>query len=231
MQKPVQKKITGAFWLLTLLDVAGIMADKEMLHFTAKPLLIPVLIVLLFYTKSIAPNKNLLITGLIFSWMGDMFLLFEYLHPPFFIFGLVSFLTTHIFYIIYFLRIRSEKRSMLKKQPVFIALVLAYGITLIWQLYPHLGDLKLPVMLYAAVICIMLICCLHIFLKVNKKAAVFYLLGASFFVLSDSLLAINKFYAQHPANQAFDYAGVFIMLTYCAAQFFIVSGYIQQDKS
>ncbi len=225
MQQPVQKKLAYLFWLLALLDVAGIAANIEMLHFAVKPLLIPALWLLLYFTKSAVPGKNLLLTGLFFSWLGDMFLLFEYKHALFFIFGLVSFLTTHIFYIVYFLRIQSQKISLLKKQPVLIALVLAYGITLVWQLYPHLGDLKLPVMVYAAIICTMLLCSLHIFLKVNKKSAAFYLLGAAAFVVSDSLLAINKFY------QPFANAGVLIMLTYCAAQFFIVTGYTQQDKS
>ncbi len=224
MQQPVQKKLAFLFWVLAVLDVVGIAANIEMLHFAVKPLLIPALWLLLYFTKSTVPAKNLLLTGLFFSWLGDVFLLFEYKHALFFIFGLISFLTTHIFYIIYFLRIQSQKISLLKKQPVLIALVLAYGITLVWQLYPHLGDLKIPVMVYAAIICSMLLCSLHIFLKVNKKAASFYLLGAAAFVVSDSLLAINKFY------QPFPYAGVFIMLTYCAAQFFIITGYTQQDK-
>jgi uncharacterized membrane protein YhhN len=225
MQQPVQKKLAIVFLLLAVLDVVGIAANIEILHFISKPLLIPALLLLLFFTRSAVPNKNLLLTGLFFSWLGDVFLLFEYKYALFFIFGLVSFLTTHIFYIVYFLRVRSERPSLLKKQPVLIALVFAYGITLLWQLYPSLGDLKLPVMVYAAVICSMLLCSLHVFLKVNKKAAVFYLCGALFFVLSDSLLAVNKFY------QPFAYAGVCIMLTYCAAQFFIVTGYIQQDRS
>ena len=68
----------------------------------------------------------------------------------------------------------------------------------------------------------MLLCSLHVFLKVNTPANVFYLVGAAFFVLSDSLLAINKFY------QPFAFAGVYIMLTYCAAQYFIVNGFIKQ---
>jgi uncharacterized membrane protein YhhN len=225
MEYSLQKKTALAFWVLVLLDLVGIAAHIELLHFIVKPLLIPALLLLLYFTKSTAAGKNLLLTGLFFSWMGDVFLLFEYKNSLFFIFGLASFLTTHIFYILYFLRIRSEKISLLKKQPVLNALVLAYGITLVWQLYPHLGDLKLPVMVYAAVICSMLLCSLHIFLRVNNKAAWYYLLGAVSFVISDSLLAINKFY------QPFAYAGVCIMLTYCAAQFFIVRGYIQQDKS
>ena len=224
MQQPVQKKMALAFLILALLDVIGVAANIELLHFIVKPLLIPALLLLLFYTRSTVPGKNLLFTGLFFSWMGDVFLLFEYKQALFFIFGLAAFLTTHIFYIMYFLRIKSVNASLLKKQPIFIALVLAYGITLVWQLYPYLGDLKLPVMVYAAVICSMLLCSLHIFLKVNKKAAGYYLFGAIAFVVSDSLLAINKFY------QPFTYAGVFIMLTYCAAQYFIVRGFIEQDN-
>jgi len=222
MQQPIQKKLAFVFWIFAILDIAGITANADMLHFAAKPLLIPVLFLLLAYTKSTVPRKKLLLTGLFFSWLGDVFLLFEHKNDLFFIFGLASFLTTHIFYIIYFLRISSANLSLLKKQPILIAIVLAYGITLVWQLFPHLGDLKLPVIIYAAVICTMLLCSLHIFLKVNKKAGFYYLSGAAAFVISDSLLAINKF------HQPFAYAGVFIMLTYCAAQFFIVRGYIEQ---
>ena len=224
MQQPVKKIWALAFWVLAILDVVGIATKIELLHFIAKPLLVPALILLLFYSQSTVSGKKLLLTGLFFSWMGDVFLLFEYKYALFFIFGLASFLTTHIFYIIYFLRIKSPNPSLLKKRPVLIALVLAYGITLVWQLYPHLKDLKLPVIVYAAVICTMLLCSLHIFLKVNKKAAGFYLLGATVFVISDSLLAINKFY------QPFAYAAVFIMLTYCAAQYFIVRGFTEQDN-
>ena len=225
MKYKLQIPFAVIFWIIVAANSIGIAADMPMLHFITKPLLIPVLVLLVVFTKTVAPRQSLLITGLVFSWLGDMFLLFEYKNSLFFIFGLVCFLTTHIFYIVYFLRIRSVNISLLKKLAVLIALVPAYGITLVWQLYPHLGDLKLPVMVYAAVICTMLLCSLHIFLKVNRKAARYFLIGAAAFVVSDSLLAIDKFY------QPFAYAGVFIMLTYCAAQYFIVQGFIQQDNS
>lgn len=225
MQQGVQKKIAIAFWLLTLADIIGITADVPLLHFIAKPLLVPALLLLLYFTTSPVPGKSLLLVGLFFSWLGDLFLLFEYANKLFFIFGLASFLTTHIFYIIYFLRIRSAGISLLKKQPLLALLVAAYGISLVWLLYPHLNDLKLPVMAYATVICTMLLCSLHVFYKLNRKAANYFIAGAACFVLSDSLLAINKFY------QPFPLAGVAIMLTYCAAQFFIVKGYIQQTNA
>lgn len=222
MHLPAQKKLALAFWLLALLDIAGIAAGITALHFIAKPLLVPALFMSLLASPSTVPGKKLLLTGLFFSWMGDVFLLFEYKYALFFILGLASFLTTHVFYIIYFVRIRSLHVSLLKKQPLLIILVLAYGGSLVWLLYPHLGDLTVPVVIYAAVICTMLLCSLHVFLKVNPKPALSYLLGAGCFVLSDSLLAIDKFYTP------FACAGVCIMLTYCAAQYFIVRGYTEQ---
>ena len=192
------------------------------LHFVAKPLLIPTLILFLYFSNNTLAYKSLITAGLFFSWLGDIFLLFDAKNDVFFIFGLVCFLTTHIFYIIYFLKIPSSTISLLKKQPWLVLLIIAYGAVLVWLLYPHLGDLKIAVIIYATVICTMLLCSLHIFLKVNKPANLFYLAGAAFFVLSDSLLAINKFY------QPFAFAGVYIMLTYCAAQYFIVNGFIKQ---
>ena len=79
-------------------------------------------------------------------------------------------------------------------------------------------------MIYAAVICTMLLGSLHILYKVNRPANILYVSGALFFVMSDSLLAVNKFY------QPLAYAGVFIMLTYCLAQYLIVRGFIEQKR-
>jgi hypothetical protein len=76
MEYSLQKKTALAFWVLVLLDLVGIAAHIELLHFIVKPLLIPALLLLLYFTKSTAAGKNLLLTGLFFSWMGDVFLLF-----------------------------------------------------------------------------------------------------------------------------------------------------------
>ncbi|WP_462255501.1 lysoplasmalogenase [Ferruginibacter sp.] len=222
MKYKIQIPFAIIFWIMAFTDVFGIATHVPLLHFVAKPLLIPILLLLLYFSKNTVPHKKLIVTGLFFSWLGDIFLLFDTKNNLFFIFGLVCFLTTHIFYILYFLKISSSTVSLLKKQPLLVLLVLVYGAVLVWLLYPHLGDLKLAVIIYATVICTMLLCSLHIFLKVNTPANAFYLAGAAFFVLSDSLLAINKFY------QPFSFAGVYIMLTYCAAQYFIVNGFIKQ---
>ncbi|MGF2412635.1 lysoplasmalogenase [Ferruginibacter sp.] len=222
MKNKVQIQWAIFFWIVVAADIIGIVAGISTVHYIAKPLLIPALFVLLLATKAAVPHKNLLLTGLVFSWLGDMFLLFENKNALFFIFGLAAFLTTHIFYIIYFLKVSSANISLLKKQPWLVVVIICYGVALVGFLYPHLGDLKIPVIVYATVICSMLLCSLHIFLKVNNPANILYLLGAALFVLSDSLLALNKF------NQPFAFAGVLIMFTYCAAQYFIVTGFIKQ---
>lgn len=223
MQQPVRKTLSIAFWLLCLLDITAIISGFLPLHYIVKPLLVPVLILVLFFTDNIMPGKKWLITGLAFSWAGDVSLLFETKLPLAFIIGLVCFLTTHIFYIIFFLRIRSTQASLLKKNPFLFLLVIAYGAALVWLLYPHLGDLRLPVMVYALVICAMLLASMHAYSRVSKPAGNYYCMGATAFVLSDSLLAINKFY------QPFAFAGALIMLSYCAAQYFIVRGFVGQE--
>ncbi len=216
--------LTIIFLLAVAADITGITANIPLLHYFAKSILLPVLIILLATATPAVAGKKIMLVALFFSWLGDMFLLFESRQSLFFILGLVSFLTTHVLYIIYFLSIRSNQISLLKKQPFLIAAVSAYGIALVWLLFPHLKDLKIPVMVYAAVICTMLLCSLHIYFKVTKPANTLFVSGALLFVLSDSLLAINKFY------QPFAIAGVYIMLTYCAAQYFIVNGFIKQQQ-
>jgi uncharacterized membrane protein YhhN len=69
---------------------------------------------------------------------------------------------------------------------------------------------------------------MHMLFIKNKPAGKWMMLGALLFVISDSILAINKFY------QPFEAAGVLIMLTYGLAQFFIVEGagrYIRSANS
>jgi uncharacterized membrane protein YhhN len=59
----------------------------------------------------------------------------------------------------------------------------------------------------------------------NKNAGKWMMIGALLFVISDSVLAVNKFY------QAFEAAGIVIMLTYGLAQFLIVEGAVRYIRS
>lgn len=222
MRQIAIRKLTTVFWLLVLSDIIAVSCHFKISHIFLKALLVPVLILLLS-TAGKSTGKKLLLTGLIFSWLGDMFLLHDKWHQLFFIFGLVSFLITHIFYIIYFLQIKSTGRSLLLKQPWIVLIIPGYGLGLVCLLFPHLGDLMIPVIIYAVIICTMLLCSFHIFYKVKKRAGYLFWMGAGAFVISDSILAINRFY------QTFAFAGGLIMLTYCLAQYLIVRGFLEEE--
>jgi uncharacterized membrane protein YhhN len=112
-----------------------------------------------------------------------------------------------------------KTKELLGSQKVRFSLpfILA-GTGLVVILYPVLGDLKIPVMIYALVLTLMVLNALFRYGRTSMKSFLLVFLGAILFMASDSMLAINKFL------QPFSGAGVWIMLTYCVAQFLIVEG-------
>ena len=223
MRKVAQFKLSVIFAVCCLLDIFFSYQGLFYWHLISKALLVPILLQL---SGTGTDNSYLrwLQTGLVFSWIGDVLLLFDGKHELFFMGGLAAFLTTHIFYIIYFIRKKGAAPSFLLKQPWWAFLVIVYGISLVWLLFPKLGGLTVPVVVYATVICTMLLAALNAFNGISSPSRHYYWLGALAFVISDSLLAVNKFY------QPFNGAGALIMLTYCAAQYLIVKGAVESGE-
>jgi uncharacterized membrane protein YhhN len=157
--------------------------------------------------------------------MGDIFLLFDHLNPVFFLFGLGSFLITHLLYIFYFIKVNSGKSEKGKKYSWLHTLVLAYGVILLYLLWPALGNMKIPVVIYAICICSMVIFCFRIQNSIPEEVWKWLAIGAVLFVISDSILALNKFSNPIPLGP------VMIMLTYGLAQFFITWGAVKLSQA
>lgn len=183
---------------------------------TVKPLLMPSLAAYFFFSVK---QKNklafLIIIALLFSWTGDVMLMFEELKPIYFMMGLVSFLLAHIIYIYVF-----NKSSQDFKPKIFTYstgfLLMMFGLLMLLLMWSGLGNLKVPVTVYTSVIMIMGVSAL--FRKADGASLV--LIGAILFIASDSLLALNKFYEDFVA------ADFWVMLTYILAQYFIITGMI-----
>lgn len=193
----------------------------ESLDCYLKPALIPLLILGVYFSKRF-PTQNLLLTALLFSWIGDVILLFSDIAEIYFILGLVSFLISHILYCVLFNRQTKEKIK--RNSIIFIfgsILIAAYLIGMLSVLLPSLGDLKIPVIVYASVISIMLLFAYNGLLTWKKPANQLIFFGALFFVISDSILALNKFYM--PLKKS----SFIIMLTYLVAQYLIVIGILR----
>ena len=214
------------FWIILflidlLLDLTAVYFRNETLRYISKPLLIPLLIVyLIVNTQPLNSSlKKWIVLALVFSWLGDVLLMFESIKSSFFIFGLVAFLIAHIFYIFFFENV-IRKEGLNKNYWWFIP-VLIYYVALISVLSPHLGEMKLPVRIYGIVISYMLIQALQTGRINNRAAAGLMIVGAILFITSDSILALNKFY------QPFGYAGLAIMTTYGIAQLLITLGAVR----
>ncbi|MGB4773357.1 MAG: lysoplasmalogenase [Chitinophagaceae bacterium] len=187
----------------------------------SKPFLMP--IIMGYYVISTGISSvfsRLFLAALFFSWLGDIFLLFENKNGIYFILGLSAFLTAHVLYIIYFSKTQSETISFFRKRPVMFLAIVAYVVELLYLLWPQLGPMKLPVLIYALVIGSMLVMALWQYGKLPRTTALLFIIGAMLFVLSDSALALNRFYKPHP------YSGILVMATYVGAQVFLTLGSI-----
>lgn len=213
------------YFLVLFVNLVSIYTGNNLMHYFSKPLLIPSLI-FYFYNSLINVNsllKKWILLALFFSWLGDMLLMFESTNSNFFIFGLIVFLVAHIFYILFYdFVLQLEK---IKKNYWLFIPVLVYYVFLVSLLSPNLGEMKLPVRIYGIVISYMLIQALQTSRIGNKRAALLFILGSLFFMVSDSLLAINKFY------NAISHSGLFIIATYGIAQFLITAGAVKYISS
>ena len=219
-------KPTHWLWLFRLAVAADLLAiyfQWDIVRLISKPLI--VLTLLIYFTQRVRTSSDgagSLKAALLFSIIGDVALLFESPERPlFFIAGLGSFLIAHILFIVAFNGIRKMNARAPgapgQRWGWIVAVAFYLGI-LLYVLMPYLGELKIPVIIYAFVLCGMLLAVVHAFRELDKKPGIICLAGALLFVLSDSVLAINKFYV------GFTLAGLVIMFTYACAQYFLVTG-------
>ena len=186
----------------------------ENLTFWLKPFLIPLLIIPVLKTNQ-PEIKKVLILALFFSWMGDVLLLFVFHSNSYFLLGLISFLLAHLFYILLFFKLQNDAHRNFNRYTSFVLLYLFGFLYFLWE---SLGEMKIPVMIYAIVISVMLFIAIQINLSRKNKASQLILVGAFFFVVSDSVLAENKFHSPIYLSS------FWIMCTYLSAQFLLVYG-------
>lgn len=157
--------------------------------------------------------------GLIFGLAGDVFLLFASGNESYFILGLLAFLIGHTCYVsAFYLDFKSAPELDKRGARIAIASCAVLVISFYLYLRPHLGHMKLPVMIYILVISMMVMMACFRNLRVNTLSFNLILIGAILFMVSDAILAFNKFI------QPFYLSQVLIMASYMAAQYLITIG-------
>ncbi|MCV9929192.1 lysoplasmalogenase [Flavobacterium sp. LS1R49] len=221
MKSPLFLKIYVGFSIIYLLIL---LFNLENIAWYLKGFLIPILWLAVYFSENF-PSKKILLGALLFSWIGDVILLFADKAEIYFILGLVAFLISHVIYIILFNK--QDKPKVKKNKNLYnvgFVVILIYLALMLNILLPKLGDLQIPVIVYALTISTMLLSAFSGYLIWAKPANSFILIGAIIFVLSDSILAMDKFY--EPIYKS----SFFIMLTYLVAQYLIVVGILKLNS-
>jgi uncharacterized membrane protein YhhN len=218
------------FWLVSLLNLAGEWLHYPMLRLVTKPLLMIVLGI--WYFQNTASGRTsthkLILTAFAFSWGGDVLLMgSSELH---FLLGLVSFLITHLLYITGFVKeIKPvEGEILIKRNPLTalpVVLLFAGLLILVYGSIP--AEMKIPVVIYASVITAMVLTTLNRYRKVSEESFRLVFAGALLFMLSDSLIALNKFYFSGNMPQA----SFLIMLLYITGQYLIARGTLKTGRA
>jgi uncharacterized membrane protein YhhN len=185
-------------------------ATADPLHYALKPLttLLIAGIALALPAPISDSYRWLVVLGLLLSLAGDVFLMLP--NDRYFLFGLASFLVAHLFFIGAY-----RTRGGFGFTWWLALLYLAYAAALVYVLWPSIAGVRIPVMVYASVLMVMGWQAAEMWLRWSDLSALFAMLGAILFLLSDSALALNKFRA--PIRQS----SVIVMSTYWAAQLLI----------
>jgi uncharacterized membrane protein YhhN len=182
--------------ILALVDWMAVARSDKRLEYFAKPGVMLALLAALVFGNGFQGPLLWFGLGVIFSLAGDVFLM---LRRERFMAGLVAFLLAHISYLV---GLTSSLPQISLAGGIVTLLVGLTGLQLYRSIHSglnrsHKENMKLPVMVYAIFISLMLLAALLTLVTANEvwlpAAALLVSAGALFFYLSDTFLAWNRF--------------------------------------
>ncbi|MDT4896163.1 MAG: hypothetical protein QOH25_1240 [Acidobacteriota bacterium] len=201
--------LTVLAFFSAILTILAAYQKRHLTHYLFKPLTLAFIIVIALQPKNPTSPfyRQAIIAGLLFSLVGDIFLM---LPQDRFIPGLVSFLAAHVFYIVAFTRESERALSFYTLIPFLL-----YGCLMLRVLWPHLGKMRLPVLMYLLAILMMGWAAAGRRMLTEQPGSLLAFLGALLFIASDSVLALDKFKGRFRSAQ------LLILSTYFTAQWLI----------
>ncbi|MBI1760232.1 MAG: lysoplasmalogenase [Acidobacteria bacterium] len=160
------------------------------------------------------PNHLLLGGALAFSTLGDIFLDLQGM----FVQGLGAFLIAHLIYVVLFVRNRQRPLRLSANQQISLAALLFFSLAQTMWLWPGLGQLAVPVACYIGAITLMVAAAI-----LGRFRQSWIVWGALLFLISDSLIGINKFKTPVPGR---DYL---VWATYYLGQCGLALGFLREQ--
>jgi len=185
--------------------ISGKYQKSKFIHYAFKPLTMIMIISLAWERVTILPSAYgyFVLSGLCISLLGDVFLMLpaKYFRP-----GLLAFLAAQVLYILAFGR---GLKSLAISQ---LLIILAYAGSIFLFLYRSLGKYRWPVLGYIMAISGMAWLAVSRHLGLLDRSSLLAMIGAFFFLFSDSVNAVNRF------KKPFWLAQILILGSYFAAQ-------------
>ncbi|MBD8528101.1 lysoplasmalogenase [Pseudomarimonas arenosa] len=199
------------FWitLSATLAIAGHYLALDWLHWIFKPATTLLIAVWAWRAQTVERGyQRVILIGLLLSCLGDVFLM---LPGDWFLHGLVSFLLAHVGYLFAF-RLRAPWVGHL--WPFLLYALIAAPI--VWILWPYLPSLlRAPVLLYVAALAAMAAQATAVWWRRRDRLTALAAIGGASFVLSDAILAWNRFVDPFEAGRLAN------LLSYWLAQWLI----------
>ncbi|GAA3038595.1 hypothetical protein GCM10010519_73990 [Streptomyces lactacystinicus] len=208
--------LLGGFAATSAAHLGAIVSGASVLQNATKPALMPLLA-----AQSVAAARKagqeapkLLAPALLLSAGGDVLLQLK--NDPAFLAGMGSFAAAHVCYVTMFV-----KRGALTDRRRALMVAAAYAtawVTLVGQLWPDLGDLRVPVAGYSLLLASTAVTSAGLGWRTG--------LGGALFLLSDTLIATQLAkWRELPGHQ------FWIMATYVLAQYLLADGTLRhQDR-
>lgn len=192
-----------------ILTILAAYQRRRLTLYLFKPLTILFVILIALQPKYSTSSfyRYAIISGLLFSLAGDIFLM---LPSDRFVPGLVSFLFAHVFYIVAFIKESESAFSFWNLIPFLL-----YGCLMLRVLWPHLGRMRLPVVVYMLAILMMGWTAASRRILTEQEGSLLAFIGALLFIASDSFLALDRFRGHFRSAQ------LLILSTYFTAQWLI----------
>ncbi len=226
MQKRTSIILHLLFAVIVVVELTGRFVDRVQLEYMVKPLImIWIAAYFLLYKQKKKFTVPVLISFL-FSWVGDNYGRFSDKNELFFFAGVGGFFVAQLTYIYTFATFSEVNiRGPIQKNLWLILPFLVYVAGIYLLLFPGLEGLMKPIILvYALSLMGMSMMALNRKSRVGQAGFRLVFVGSLLFLISDSMIALNKFY------QEFTLAGFWIMITYIAAQYLIMRGLILEKE-
>jgi uncharacterized membrane protein YhhN len=211
------------FFVIVALELIGTINGSKWLDYPVKPLILIWIGAYFIIMTKPQPYRWLVLTAFFFSWVGDLLLMFGWKSDLFFFSGVGGFFLSQVAYIFaFYFYLTKQGQGFLVRNPIWILPFLLYLIGIYGFLYPYLDGIMKPVVaLYAISLLGMSAAAFNRKGLMDNRSFWVLFSGSLFFLISDSLLAINKFATPIP------HEGFLVMSTYMAAQYQIMMGLME----